>query len=115
MPAGKAKSLTERTAETLYDMIVVQNKFAPGEKLPNEIELASLLGVSRATLREAVRSLIAQGVLYVRRGRGTFISKELPKLGDFSIDSAEFMRVRLSDKPAFKGRRQLAGRRSGVS
>lgn len=97
MPAGKAKSLTERTAETLYDMIVVQNKFAPGEKLPNEIELASLLGVSRATLREAVRSLIAQGVLYVRRGRGTFISKELPKLGDFSIDSAEFMRVRLSD------------------
>ena len=66
MPAGKAKSLTERTAETLYDMIVVQNKFAPGEKLPNEIELASLLGVSRATLREAVRSLIAQGVLYVR-------------------------------------------------
>ena len=97
MPACKAKSLTERTAETLYDMIVVQNKFAPGEKLPNEIELASLLGVSRATLREAVRSLIAQGVLYVRRGRGTFISKELPKLGDFSIDSAEFMRVRLSD------------------
>ena len=97
MPAGKAKSLTERTAETLYDMIVVQTKFAPGEKLPNEIELASLLGVSRATLREAVRSLIAQGVLYVRRGRGTFISKELPKLGDFSIDSAEFMRVRLSD------------------
>ena len=97
MPAGKAKSLTERTAETLYDMIVVQNKFAPGEKLPNEIELASLLGVSRATLREAVRLLIAQGVLYVRRGRGTFISKELPKLGDFSIDSAEFMRVRLSD------------------
>ncbi len=97
MTANRAKSLTERTGEALYDMIVVQKLFTPGEKLPNELELAAKLGVSRATLREAVRSLIAQGVLEVRRGKGTFIAEELPKLGDFGIDSMEFMRVRLSD------------------
>ncbi len=97
MAVSKAKSLTERTGEALYDMIVVQKQFSPGEKLPNELELSATLGVSRATLREAVRSLIAQGVLEVRRGKGTFIRQDLPKLGDFGIDSLEFMRVRLSD------------------
>ncbi len=97
MPSNKAKSLTERTGETLYDMILIQKRFKPGDKLPNELELAASLGVSRATLREAVRSLIAQGVLVVKRGRGTFIASELPGIGDVNIDSMDFVRVRLSD------------------
>ena len=97
MPSNKAKSLTERTGETLYDMILIQKRFKPGDKLPNELELAASLGVSRATLREAVRSLIAQGVLVVKRGCGTFIASELPGIGDVNIDSMDFVRVRLSD------------------
>ena len=51
-------------------MIVLQKKFSAGEKLPNENELATSLGVSRTTLREAVHYLIAQGILSVQRGRG---------------------------------------------
>ena len=97
MPSNKAKSLTERTGETLYDMILIQKRFKPGDKLPNELELAASLGVSRATLREAVRSLIAQGVLVVKRGCGTFIASKLPGIGDVNIDSMDFVRVRLSD------------------
>ena len=97
MPSTKAKSLTERTGEALYDMILIQKQFKPGDKLPNEFELSARLGVSRATLREAVSALIAQGVLVVKRGSGTFIANELPSIGDVSISSIDFMRVRLSD------------------
>ena len=49
------KSLAQQTAERLYGQIVVEKALAPGEKLPNEVELAAALGVSRATLREAIR------------------------------------------------------------
>lgn len=97
MPSTKAKSLTERTGEALYDMILIQKQFKPGDKLPNEFELSARLGVSRATLREAVSALIAQGVLVVKRGSGTFIANELPSIGDVSISSIDFVRVRLSD------------------
>ena len=65
------KSLAQQTAERLYGQIVVEKALAPGEKLPNEVELSAALGVSRATLREAIRTLSAEGVLEVRRGKGT--------------------------------------------
>ena len=46
----------------------------PGEKLPPEPELARQLGVSRSTLREAMRSFEAQGFLMRRQGAGTFVT-----------------------------------------
>ena len=66
-------SLREQTARRLYTQIA-EGALAPGDKLPNEVELSRRLGVSRATLREAIRDLTAQGVLEVRRGRGTFVA-----------------------------------------
>lgn len=42
MPSTKAKSLTERTGEALYDMILIQKQFKPGDKLPNEFELSAM-------------------------------------------------------------------------
>ncbi|MCZ8382037.1 GntR family transcriptional regulator [Mycobacterium sp. CPCC 205372] len=53
---------------------------APGESLPPERELAARLGVSRDTVREAIRSLADAGYLVARRGRygGTFLADELP-------------------------------------
>ena len=50
-PVQEKKSLSRQTAERLYSMIVVEGRLAPGEKLPNEVELARELGVSRTTLR----------------------------------------------------------------
>ncbi len=45
----------------------------PGEKLPAEPDLAQQLGVSRATLREAMRAFEGQGIIRRRQGVGTFV------------------------------------------
>ena len=59
------KNRWQQAAAALYDQIVAEKRLQPGDKLPNEVELSQELGVSRATLREAIRSLCAQGVLEV--------------------------------------------------
>lgn len=91
--SGDNKSLSERTANELYKMIVLQKKFAAGEKLPNENELSISLGVSRTTLREAVHYLIAQGILSVQRGRGTFISEDLSMFNKYDMGSLSHARL----------------------
>jgi DNA-binding FadR family transcriptional regulator len=64
----------------------------PGESLPPERELAALYGVSRDTVREAIRELSDAGFLQSRRGRygGTFIADPLPRpAGPPAVDAAE--------------------------
>ena len=78
---GKKTKLSEQTSDRLYEMIVDEQRYAPGSKLPNENELSRNLQVSRTTLREAISFLVAQGVLEIRRGKGTFVAEELPAAG----------------------------------
>lgn len=49
-----------------------------GEKIPNEFELAEKFGVGRSTIREAVKGLVSQGMLEVRRGSGTYVISTHP-------------------------------------
>ena len=49
-----------------------------GEKIPNEFELAEKFGVGRSTIREAVKGLVSQGMLEVRRGSGTYVISAYP-------------------------------------
>lgn len=91
------KSLSEQTAERLYTMIVVERRAAPGEKLPNEIALSQELGVSRTTLRETLRTLCAQGVLEIRRGKGTFVSAQVAEIDDFGFSGLSRVRGQLRD------------------
>lgn len=67
------KGLAERLVGELVNDIV-SGAFPPGAMLPSEAELAERAGVSRLTVREAVKSLQAQRVLEIRRGRGTFVN-----------------------------------------
>jgi DNA-binding FadR family transcriptional regulator len=64
----------EQTVERLLQSIKL-GLVGPGEQLPSERDLAASLGVSRVTLREAIRSLQDAGYLQSRRGRngGTFV------------------------------------------
>ncbi len=68
-----ASSLSEQAAHAIMDMILVEQRFRVGDKLPNELELAEELGISRVTLREAVRILCTRGLVEIRRGRGTYV------------------------------------------
>jgi DNA-binding FadR family transcriptional regulator len=69
------ESTVERLVQTVRLGLV-----APGDQLPPERELASRLGVSRDTVRDAISSLTEAGFLVVRRGRygGTFVAEDLP-------------------------------------
>ncbi|MBD2861434.1 FadR/GntR family transcriptional regulator [Paenibacillus oceani] len=53
---------------------IVEHNIAPGDKLPAERELSQTMKVSRAILREALRSLESAGILEIRHGEGAFIS-----------------------------------------
>ena len=70
------KSLPEKTADVISDMLYREN-YRVGAKLPNEIELAKSLEVSRTTVRQAIKILTERNVLEVRRGSGTFVSSKL--------------------------------------
>ncbi|MDX6516353.1 MAG: hypothetical protein QOH73_2019 [Gaiellaceae bacterium] len=66
-------ALTDEAIEKIKALIVA-GEFAPGSKLPRERELADRLGLSRSSLREAVRALTLVGVLETRQGDGTYVT-----------------------------------------
>ena len=72
--SGSSSSLAEQSANRIADMILEEKRFQEGDKLPNEMELAELLSVSRVTLREAIRILCTRGLVEIRRGRGTYVT-----------------------------------------
>jgi GntR family transcriptional regulator, transcriptional repressor for pyruvate dehydrogenase complex len=72
-------ALTDQAIEKIKDLIV-SGEFAPGSKLPKERELAERLGLSRNSLREAVRALTLIGVLEPRQGDGTYVTSLEPEL-----------------------------------
>jgi DNA-binding FadR family transcriptional regulator len=68
--------ISQSIADQISDMIFLQKKYKPNDKLPNENKLAEELGVSRTTIREAVKTLVANGILTIDRGRGTFVTAQ---------------------------------------
>ena len=67
------KSLVGEVADDLLDRIV-GSEFPPGALVPGELELSAQHHVSRMTVREAMKTLEAQRILSVQRGRGTFVN-----------------------------------------
>ena len=60
-------------ADELLDRII-SGEFLPGASVPGELELSARHEVSRMTVREAMKTLEAQRILSVERGRGTFVN-----------------------------------------
>ena len=77
----KELPLAEQAAEQIRQLII-DRQLAHGEKLPNEFDLAQQLNVGRGTVREAVKLLVAQNVLEIRRGRGTFVAHHTGVVND---------------------------------
>ncbi len=112
LAAGPLQPLPIRTAgDRIADRFVTAialGQFVPGQRLPTERELATMLQVSRATLREALARLTAAGYVTARRGRGggTFVA------ADWRPESAE--RIRRTLLPEWSRFEQLLDFRSLV-
>ncbi|MDF6022078.1 FadR/GntR family transcriptional regulator [Streptomyces sp. JH34] len=102
-------AVTDEAIERIKGMIV-SGALAPGDRLPKESELAAELGLSRNSLREAVRALSLIRILDVRQGDGTYVTSLDPQLllealsfvVDFHRDDTvlEFFAVRRILEPA---------------
>jgi GntR family transcriptional repressor for pyruvate dehydrogenase complex len=67
------RTVTADAVDQIKRLITV-GTLIPGQRLPSERVLADLLGVSRPTMREAVRALEAMGIVSTRHGSGTFVT-----------------------------------------
>jgi DNA-binding FadR family transcriptional regulator len=72
-------AVTDEAIEKIKGMIV-SGEMRPGDRLPREADLAERLGLSRNSLREAVKALSLIRVLDVRQGDGTYVTSLAPGL-----------------------------------
>jgi GntR family transcriptional repressor for pyruvate dehydrogenase complex len=72
-------AVTDEAIGKIKEMIV-SGQLLPGDRLPKESDLAAQLGLSRNSLREAVRALSLLNILDVRQGDGTYVSSLEPQL-----------------------------------
>ena len=77
-PIQESTSLADKIANQLLSLIK-EKHFLPGDKLPQEKKLAEMMGVSRPSLREALRSLSIMNVIEILQGDGTYVSSLEPK------------------------------------
>ena len=95
--------LADNIAQRITQMIEVENRFSVGDKLPNENDLAQELGVSRSTLREAVKILTTSGILEIKRGKGTFVTSNTiissSDFGDIASGLDDLFEMRLMFEP----------------
>ena len=97
------ENLSQRTAEALKKMIVEEHKYNYGEKLPNENELSQELGISRTTLREAIRTLTSNGMLVVKRGKGTFVAEKIDQYSQ-DVDVNDFLNKKVTLRDLYETR-----------
>lgn len=87
VPVRRVRKAYEQVADQLRELIMT-GALSPGERLPNETMLAREFGVSRATVREALRVLAAQNLLRTAKGAGGGSYVTLPTVDHIS----EFLR-----------------------
>jgi len=81
----RRERLHEQIAQSIEEMIAA-DQLLPGDQLPTERELAKLLGVNRATVREGIRLLQQRGLVDMKVGSGTFVTNVPPSV---VVDSIE--------------------------
>ncbi|MCR4841766.1 MAG: GntR family transcriptional regulator [Eubacterium sp.] len=98
-------NLSQRIAGELKDRIDGSKKgYRASDKLPNENDLSQELGVSRTTLREAIRILVNDGYLVVKRGRGTFVSSEMERFASSQKVAATVDSTKVTLRDLFEAR-----------
>jgi len=93
----RGAGVTDDAIEQIREL-VASGQWGPGTRLPRENDLAKQLGLSRNSLREAVRALSNARILEVRQGDGTYVS---------SLDPGELLEPTLSATHLLRGRTVL--------
>lgn len=78
IPRIRRGTLTDQAIESLLGLLH-EGKLKPGDRLPPQRELASLMGLSATVVREAVRGLASMKVIHVVHGRGAYVRQVSPK------------------------------------
>jgi GntR family transcriptional repressor for pyruvate dehydrogenase complex len=98
-------------------LLIREKKLRPGDKLPPERELAVMMGVSRPSLREALRSLSIMHVVELRHGSGTYVTSLEPEIlvehldFVFSLDDSTYLQLFETRKILEPGLCSLAAQR----
>jgi GntR family transcriptional regulator, transcriptional repressor for pyruvate dehydrogenase complex len=71
-PVGTRESLSNIVSAEI-EKAIISREYPPGSKLPSENELCRQFGVSRTSVREALRSLNAHGMINIIKGKGVFV------------------------------------------
>lgn len=87
-----SKSAADTATAALRDLLA-RGRYQTGDRLPPERELAEGLGLSRPTLREAIRRLTEAGLLEARQGSGTYVA-------DIDLDAVFEVRLQLEPHAA---------------
>ena len=96
-PGRRGAGVTDEAIDRIREL-VASGEWQPGMRLPREADLAKQLGLSRNSLREAVRALSLARVLEVRQGDGTYVS---------SLEPGELLEPTLSATHLLRGRTVL--------
>lgn len=117
------KMLDNSNVVTLYEQIksvikddIINGVYNPGDQLPNEKQLCEQYNVSRITIRRALKELSKEGLIEIRQGKGTFVSKEkldikILDLGGYT-DTLESLhhnvKMQIIEKPVIKADKEVA-------
>jgi GntR family galactonate operon transcriptional repressor len=85
-----------RSCETIvshFERQIRRGRLGGNEKLPTELQMCAMFGVSRPVVREAIRTLEAKGLVWTRRGSGTYVASET------SVLPAQDLMVAISRQP----------------
>lgn len=96
-PTNKKQSAVDIVINKIVDDVLTGH-YKPGDKLPTEMQLAEMMSMSKNTVREAIKILVAYGAVEIRRPEGTFIADSFtPKMLNPVIYSLLFSKSNADD------------------
>lgn len=96
-PTNKKQSAVDIVINRIVDDVLT-GRYKPGDKLPTEMQLAEMMSMSKNTVREAIKILVAYGAVEIRRPEGTFITHSFtPKMLNPVIYSILFSKSNADD------------------
>lgn len=82
-------ALKFKSVFTLLQMKIISGQWPEGHKIPTEMELCELFGVSRVTIRRALEGLVDRGYLVRTRGRGSYVQFQRSLIGPVPLSSLQ--------------------------